>query len=86
MIHRKTISAAIAAALIMAAPMVQAMEAEEITAVVGARVLTAAGLEIDNGVILIKEGKIAAVGAAGDISVPAGARIIAGAGLVVTPG
>ena len=87
MIHRKAISAAITAALIMAAAsMAHAVNEEQIQAVVGARILTAAGFEIDNGVILIKEGKIAAVGAVGDISVPAGARIVAGAGFVVTPG
>jgi imidazolonepropionase-like amidohydrolase len=57
-----------------------------VTAVVGARVLTSTGLEIENGIILIEGGKIKAVGKAGEVAVPAGARVIEAAGRVVTPG
>jgi len=57
-----------------------------VTAVVGARVLTGAGLEIENGIVLIEGGKIKAVGKADAVAVPDGARIVDAAGRVVTPG
>jgi len=53
-------------------------------AIKGARILTAAGAEIPVGTILIKNGKIEAVGA--DVAVPAGAEVIDGAGKVAIPG
>jgi imidazolonepropionase-like amidohydrolase len=59
---------------------------EAATAVVGARVLTGTGTEIENGVVLIEGGKIKAVGKAGEVAVPRGARIVDAAGRVVTPG
>lgn len=40
--------------------------------------------EIENGDILIRDGKVVAVG--GDVPVPAGARIVDAAGRIVTPG
>jgi imidazolonepropionase-like amidohydrolase len=55
------------------------------TAIVGANVLTATGVEIDNGVVVMVDGKIAAVGPAGTAT-PAGADIIDGKGMWVTPG
>ncbi len=58
----------------------------EVTAVVGARVLTGTGLEIENGVVLIEGGKIKAVGPAASVPVPPGAKVFAAAGRVVTPG
>ena len=60
--------------------------AEEVTAVVGARVLTGTGVEIENGTVLIEGGRIKAVGKAGEVPVPAGARVVDAAGRVVTPG
>lgn len=59
---------------------------DEVTAVVGARVLTGAGLEIENGIVLIEGGKIKAVGKAGEVAVSDGARVVDAAGRVVTPG
>jgi imidazolonepropionase-like amidohydrolase len=57
----------------------------ETIAITGARILTAgpAG-EIAAGTVVIRDGRIAAVGA--NAAVPAGARIIDARGLVVTPG
>lgn len=55
------------------------------TAIVGANVLTATGVEIDNGVVVMVDGRIAAVGPAGT-AVPAGAEVIDGKGRWVTPG
>ena len=74
------LSACARSALIAAAP-----AAAETVAIVHARILTssAAG-EIPQGTVVIKDGKIAAVGA--NAAVPAGARIIDAAGGVVTPG
>ena len=54
------------------------------TAIVGANILTAAGEEIDGGVVVMSEGRILAVGK--DVAVPAGAEIIDGKGRWVTPG
>jgi imidazolonepropionase-like amidohydrolase len=48
------------------------------------RVLPVSGPAIEGGTVLIRAGKIAAVGA--DVQVPAGARVIDGTGKVVTPG
>ncbi len=55
------------------------------TAIVGANILTATGVEIDGGVVVMAGGKIAAVGPAGT-PVPAGAEVIDGKGRWVTPG
>jgi len=50
----------------------------------GATIYTAAGAPIPNGTIVLRGGKIAAVGA--NIAAPAGARIIDVSGKVITPG
>lgn len=54
------------------------------TAIVNASILTATGLRIDNGTILMSGGRIVAVGK--DVQVPSGARTIDGSGKWVTPG
>jgi imidazolonepropionase-like amidohydrolase len=53
-------------------------------AIVGARVYTVSGAVIENGTVLIQNGKIAAVGS--NVSIPAGAERIDGKGLSVFPG
>src|SRR5258705_4678092 len=53
-------------------------------AIKNVRLLTASGAEIASGTIVLKEGKVEALGA--DVAVPAGARVIDGAGKVVMPG
>lgn len=50
----------------------------------GARILTMAGDAIENGTLVIKDGKIVAVGA--DVAVPADAERIASEGRVIMPG
>jgi imidazolonepropionase-like amidohydrolase len=57
-----------------------------VLAVVGGRVLTGAGEEFENGVVLVEDGRITAVGPAASVPVPPGARVIDAAGRVVTPG
>jgi imidazolonepropionase-like amidohydrolase len=54
------------------------------TAVVGASVFTGTGLLIENGVVLVKDGKIEAVGP--NLPVPAGYDAVDGKGKWVTPG
>jgi imidazolonepropionase-like amidohydrolase len=58
--------------------------AEELVAIVGGRVVPIAGEPIDDGMVLIRDGKIAAVG--GDVTVPDGARVIDAEGSWVLPG
>ncbi|MDQ3698654.1 MAG: amidohydrolase family protein [Gemmatimonadota bacterium] len=55
-------------------------------AITNATIMTASRGTIANGTILIRDGKIAAVGGAGDVRVPAGARVIDASGKHVTPG
>jgi imidazolonepropionase-like amidohydrolase len=55
-----------------------------VIAITNARVLPVAGPAIERGTVVIRDGKIAAVGAS--VAVPAGARVIDAAGKVVTPG
>jgi imidazolonepropionase-like amidohydrolase len=53
-------------------------------AIRNARIVTVSGPDIENGTVVIRDGKIEAVGA--NISVPAGAQTIDGRGLSVYPG
>jgi imidazolonepropionase-like amidohydrolase len=54
------------------------------TAIVGAQVFTGTGALVDNGVVLVKDGKIEAVGTA--LAVPAGYEVVDAKGKWVTPG
>src|SRR5215212_2356577 len=53
-------------------------------AIVGAKIVTVSGATIENGTVVIQNGKITAVGA--NATVPAGAERIDGKGLSVYPG
>ena len=53
-------------------------------AVTGDMVYTMAGAPLQHGVVLIRDGKIEAVGSAGTVKIPAGYRVLKAA--VVTPG
>jgi len=70
----------LAAAALLIAPAARA----QTIAITGARIHTAAGPVIERGTLVMRDGRIAAVGA--DVAVPAGARVIDAAGKVVTPG
>ncbi len=63
---------------------VQPAPPSETIAITNARVLPVSGPAIERGTVLIRAGRIAAVGA--DVPVPPGARVIDAAGKVVTPG
>ncbi len=52
----------------------------------GATVLTGDGERIDDGAVLIADGKIASVGAAGEVEAPEGARTVDAGGKWITPG
>jgi imidazolonepropionase-like amidohydrolase len=58
--------------------------AGRLVAITNATIMTAANGTIEKGTIVIRDGKIAAVGA--DVQVPAGAKVIDGTGKYVTPG
>ncbi|MDT9600329.1 amidohydrolase family protein [Sphingosinicella rhizophila] len=54
-------------------------------AITNGRIVTMVGAgEVDNGTILVRDGRIVAVGA--DVSIPAGAEILDAGGRIVTPG
>ncbi len=58
----------------------------ETVLITGATVLTGTGERIDNGSVLIENGKIAAVGAGDAVSAPEGARTVNARGKWITPG
>lgn len=60
------------------------MPARGTFAIRNARIVTVSGPDIENGTVVIRDGKIEAVGA--NVSVPAGAQTIDGRGLSVYPG
>jgi imidazolonepropionase-like amidohydrolase len=62
----------------------QAAAPGEVIAIANARILPVSGPAIERGTIVIRGGRIAAIGA--DLAPPAGARVIDGTGKVVTPG
>jgi imidazolonepropionase-like amidohydrolase len=62
----------------------QAPQTADVYAITHAKIFTLAGSPIEDGTVVIRGGKIAAVGAA--VEVPAGAQIIDGQGLQVYPG
>jgi imidazolonepropionase-like amidohydrolase len=59
-------------------------QASSIYAIQGARLVPVSGPSIDNGTIVVRDGMIAAVGAAATL--PAGAEVVSGKGLTVYPG
>ena len=59
--------------------------ASGVTVIRGATILTGAGEKVENGTLVISDGKISALGGA-DIAAPEGATVIDAAGKFVTPG
>ena len=55
-------------------------------AIVGGKLLTVTHGVIENGVLVLSNGKIAAVGSAADVKVPAGATVVDAKGMTVYPG
>jgi imidazolonepropionase-like amidohydrolase len=77
------VAPALVAGLLLAAAPAAPLGAQEI-AIVGGTVHTVSGPPIEAAIVLIRDGRIVAVGQ--DVAVPAGARRIEAAGKVVTPG
>lgn len=77
-----TLVAAASVALTLAAALAAAPA--HVTAIRGGRVVPVSGAAIDNGTVLIADGKITAVGA--NLAVPAGATVIDATGSWVLPG
>jgi imidazolonepropionase-like amidohydrolase len=69
---------------ILWAPALRAQTAPSTYAITHAKIFTLAGYPIDDGTVIIRNGKIAAVGAS--VEVPAGAHVIDAKGLQVYPG
>lgn len=69
------------AATLMAMP---ARAAAQVIAITGGRVHTVAGPPLERGTVLIRDGRIEALGP--DVQVPGGARVIDASGKIVTPG
>ncbi|HKW88897.1 MAG TPA: amidohydrolase family protein [Candidatus Acidoferrales bacterium] len=62
----------------------QSAGSKGVYAIKGGKIFTVSGAPIDNGVVVIRDGKIAAVGA--NIPIPDGAQVIDATGLQVYPG
>lgn len=85
--QRKRIHPALFVGLVVAswlAATVPTLPAQTVYAIQGGKVFTLAGPPIENATVVIRNGKIAAVGA--NVSIPRGARVIDAAGLEVYPG
>jgi imidazolonepropionase-like amidohydrolase len=67
-----------------AVSLTSAQEAPAVYAITHAKIFTLTGAPIDDGILVIRDGKIAAVGT--NVDVPAGAQVIDGKGLQVYPG
>ncbi len=63
-----------------------ALAQEQPHAFTGARILPITGSPIENGVLVVQHGKIIAIGAAGQVNIPAGAATFDVTGKVVMPG
>lgn len=61
-----------------------AQSSSGVYAIKGAKIFTVSGAPIENGIVVIRDGKIAAVGK--DVAIPDGAQVIDATGLQVYPG
>ncbi|QDU68537.1 amidohydrolase family protein [Engelhardtia mirabilis] len=59
---------------------------ENLVAFVGATLLPITAPAIDDGVIVVRDGRIAAIGARGEVEIPAGAELIDATGRTIMPG
>lgn len=74
---------AFAVALILLTPEMR-VDAADTIALRGGKIITLAGNPIENGIVLVRDGKIEAVGA--DIAIPIDARVLDTTGKVIMPG
>jgi imidazolonepropionase-like amidohydrolase len=71
-------------AILLVPPLSAQSQSSSVYAITHAKIFTLAGSPIENGTLVIRDGKIAAVGAT--VEVPAGAQVIDAKGLQVYPG
>lgn len=76
---------AAACALLLATPC-PGLAQERVQAYVGARIITVAGAPIENGALVVRGGKIVAVGPAASVQIPADAERHDATGKVIMPG
>lgn len=69
-----------------AKPSTIALDPSKAVAITGGKLLTITHGTIDNGVLIIENGKFAAVGSANSVKVPANAQVIDAKGMTVYPG
>ena len=82
---RRIVMLALAIALVMCIALpASAQKATNVYAIKGAKIYTLAGAPIENGTVIIRDGKIAALGAS--VEIPVGAQIVDASGLEVYPG
>ena len=67
-------------------PAAMALDPSKPVAITGGKLLTITHGTIENGVLVIENGKIAAVGAAGSVKVPGSAQVVDAKGMTVYPG
>src|SRR3954469_22299674 len=86
--HRHFVHAVVVLTLALAAALCPGSQtpatAQERLVVKGGRILPVSGPPIDGGVIVIRDGKIEAVGK--NLTIPSGAKVIDATGKVVVPG
>ena len=80
------LATAIAPACSASAVRGQAPDESGTHAFVGAHLIPVDGAEIDDGVLVVRDGKIAAIGARGDVDIPSGATVHDVAGQTLMPG
>jgi len=87
MVHRITPLASVAAAVLLGAASLPGAVQAATTAFAGARVIPVSGPAIANGVLLIEDGRIAAVGPRDTVRIPENATVVElAAGQVLMPG
>ena len=86
MLFAGTVAAQQKTAATAKSPAPAALDPSKPVAITGGKLLTITHGTIENGVLLIENGKIAAVGAAGSVKVPANAQVIDAKGMTVYPG
>lgn len=79
-----TVRAALAAAAL--ALLVHFAQAQQPIALTGGKLLTVSHGTIENGVLVMADGKITAVGEAGKVNIPTGAKVIDAKGMTIYPG
>jgi len=75
----------VVAAVVAGAPAAVAAP-EDVVAIVGGRVIPVTGPEIESGTVVVRDGKIVAVGPSASVVVPDGATVIHATGRFVMPG